>query len=98
MLQTLLIDRFKRKFHRDNQDVPGFGLVVAKNSPKLQEAKGEEVVTSFGDALKPSPDGPITFTARNYSMAMITDVISRFSTGPVTDQTGLTGTYDFKLS
>jgi len=29
---------------------------------------------------------------------MITDALSRFSPGPVVDETGLKGTYDFKLS
>jgi len=98
MLQALLADRFNLKFHRESQELPGFGLVIAKNGPKLQEAKGEDVVTNFGDALKPSPGGPITITAHNYSMEMITDAISRFSPGPVVDETGLKGTYDFKLS
>ena len=87
MLQSLLADRFKLKFHRENQEIPGFGLVVAKNGPKLQEAKSDAVATNFVDALKPSQNGAMTFTARKYSMEMITDVISRFSPGPVVDET-----------
>ena len=75
MLRSLLQERFKLKFHRDNQEVPGFGLTVAKNGPKLQEAKSDEVATNFSDALKPSEAGPITFTARKYSMERITDMI-----------------------
>jgi uncharacterized protein (TIGR03435 family) len=98
MLQTLLVDRFKLKFHRENQDVPGFGLVIAKNGPKLHEASGDETVTSFGNSLKPGPDEPIALTARKYSMATLSDVLSRFVPGPVIDQTGLNGSYDFKLS
>jgi uncharacterized protein (TIGR03435 family) len=98
MLQTLLADRFKLKFHRENQEVPGFGLVVAKNGPKLQEAKSEEVATNFGDAFKQRADGAVTFIARKYSMGMIADLISRYSPDPVMDETGLSGTYDFKLS
>jgi uncharacterized protein (TIGR03435 family) len=98
MLQALLDERFKLKFHRDNQEIPGFGLVVAKNGPKLQEAKSDDVVTNFGDALKPREGGAMTFTAHKYSMEMITDALSRFSPGPVVDETGLKGTYDFKLS
>jgi uncharacterized protein (TIGR03435 family) len=42
MLQQLLIERFKVKLHTETPDVPGFALVVVKNGPKLQEAKGDE--------------------------------------------------------
>lgn len=45
MLQALLAERFQLKFHRETVDRPGFAMVVAKNGPKLREAKGEDVVT-----------------------------------------------------
>jgi uncharacterized protein (TIGR03435 family) len=99
MLQTLLVDRFKLKFHRENRDVPGFALVVAKNGPKLQESKSDEVATSFGPTLKPAdPSGPISLTARKYSIPGLANLLSQIGPGPVADQTGLTGVYDFKLS
>jgi len=97
MLQALLVDRFKLKFHRENVDMPGFGLVVAKNGPKLQESKSDEGSTSFGASLKPVPGEPINLTARKYSMQMLADMLSGFTPGPIRDQTGLNGVYDFKL-
>lgn len=42
MLQTLLAERFQLKFHRENREMPGFGMVVGKNGHKLREAKGDE--------------------------------------------------------
>lgn len=98
MLQTLLVDRFKLKFHRENRDMPGFAMVIAKNGPKLQEAKGDEVATSFGASLKPMPGEPISLTARKYSMPMLANLLSQIGPGPVIDKTGLPGVYDFKLS
>jgi uncharacterized protein (TIGR03435 family) len=98
MLQTLLVDRFKLKFHRETELRPGFRLVVGKNGLKMQAAKGEEVTTSFGAALKPGPGGPVELTARRYSMGVLANLLSQIGPGPVVDRTGLTGEYDFKLS
>jgi uncharacterized protein (TIGR03435 family) len=97
MLQSLLVDRFKLKFHRENTDVPGFALVIAKNGPKLREATGDEVSTSFGAPLKPRLGEPINLTARKYSMEMLAEMLTGLGPGPVRDQTGLKGAYDFKL-
>ena len=38
MLQTLLAERFKLKFHRDTKDNSVYALVVGKNGPKLKES------------------------------------------------------------
>ena len=98
MLETLLTERFKMKFHRETVDKPGFALVAAKNGPKLQAAKGDEVSTSFGAKLKPTPDRPISLTARKYSMPMLANLLSQIGPGPAIDKTGLEGAYDFTLS
>jgi len=42
MLQRLLGDRFKLKFHREMQEVDGFDLVVAKYGPKMKQAGPDE--------------------------------------------------------
>ncbi|HEY2381275.1 MAG TPA: TIGR03435 family protein [Terriglobia bacterium] len=42
MLQRLLADRFKLKFHRETQELDGFELVVAKNGPKIRQAGPNE--------------------------------------------------------
>jgi uncharacterized protein (TIGR03435 family) len=98
MLQTLLIDRFQLKFHRETVDKPGFALVIAKKGPKLQESKDEEVATTFnGSKGKPEGRGPISLNARKYSMPMLASLLTNLSPDPVIDKTGLTGLYDFKL-
>src|SRR5262245_58708071 len=42
MLQTLLADRFKLRFHRETRKMSGFALVVTKTGPKLKPATGTE--------------------------------------------------------
>jgi uncharacterized protein (TIGR03435 family) len=98
MLQTLLVERFKLKFHRETSEKAGYALVVGKNGPKLKTAKGEEIATSFGAQLKPFPGQPVELTARKYSMAMLANLLSQIGSGQVVDKTALTGEYDFRLS
>lgn len=49
MLQNLLTERFGLKFHREQREMQGFELVVAKNGPKFKE--------SAPDAAAPPPPG-----------------------------------------
>jgi uncharacterized protein (TIGR03435 family) len=97
MLQALLIERFQLKFRGETKEMPGYALVVSKGGPKSKEAKGDEVVTSFGGVPKPmSPS--ISLMARKYSMPVLVNLLSQIAPGPVIDQTGLNGAYDFELS
>lgn len=96
MLQALLIERFKLKFHRETKQMPGYALVLAKNGPKLKAAKGEDVEFSFGGG-KPSPGQPTCLTARKWPVSMLATILTQMGPEPVIDHTGLTGEYDFKL-
>jgi uncharacterized protein (TIGR03435 family) len=48
MLQTLLEDRFKFKFHRETRDLPVSALVVSKNGSKLTESPVDSDATAPG--------------------------------------------------
>jgi uncharacterized protein (TIGR03435 family) len=98
MLQTLLEDRFRLKFHRENRDMPGFALVVAKSGPKLQSARGDRSGMDFGPSGKPRPGEPTTITGHKYSMPMLAQLLTQIGPGPVTDETGVQGEYEIKLS
>jgi uncharacterized protein (TIGR03435 family) len=100
MLQTLLADRFKLRFHRETVEMAGFAMILAKGGPKLKESSSAEVITRFdGGSYKPMRDQPIALTARKYSMPMLADLLSGIGVhGPVIDKTGLQGAYDFALS
>jgi len=99
MLQALLVDRFKMKFHRESEEMAGFALVVAKRGPKMEKAgDGEMAESHIGGSLKPRPGDPISINARKTSMLMLANLLSQLGQGPVVDKTGLSGTYNFKLS
>ena len=53
MLQALLADRFQLKLHRETKELPVYALVIAKNGPKLQEAKPGD---TYPNGFK-GPDG-----------------------------------------
>ena len=91
MLQGLLADRFKLKFHRETKELSLFALVVGKNGPKLKESTGEAAVATL--------DGGLVF--RNYSMSDLAERLSRMRGAgidrPVLDKTSLKGSYEFTL-
>ena len=53
MLQNLLADRFKLKFHRETRDLPVYDLTVAKNGPKFKESGGP--APDYGDPATQVP-------------------------------------------
>jgi uncharacterized protein (TIGR03435 family) len=97
MLQGLLVQRFNLRFHRENRDMPGYALVVAKNGPKLAAARGEDSGFSWGEGGKPLRDGPICLTAKKWTASMLANILTQMGKGPAVDRTGLTGEYDLKL-
>jgi uncharacterized protein (TIGR03435 family) len=97
MLQGLLIERFKLKFHREMKEMPGYELLIAKSGPKLQASKGEDSGFSFGAGGKPSREGPVCLTAQKWTTLMLAKILTQMGRGPAVDKTGLTGEYDFKL-
>jgi uncharacterized protein (TIGR03435 family) len=68
MLQALLKERFKLVAHRDLQEHPVLGLVVAKGGTKLKESATVPVAIDEDAPLKPgemkidTPDGPARMT------------------------------------
>lgn len=107
MLQTLLIERFQLKFHREPVEMTGYAMVVGKNGPKLKPSTSEQETMKFetveeGKAIvvgKPMPGRPITFVARRQSMAALANFLTFVGQmGPFVDRTGLGGVYDFRLS
>jgi uncharacterized protein (TIGR03435 family) len=106
MLQALLADRFKLTIHRETRELPLYSLVVAKNGPKLQAAKAGD---TYANGIK-YPDGSLggpgaisggvfggELTAQAVTMASLAGDLTQMLGHPVTDKTGLTGAYDFKL-
>jgi bla regulator protein BlaR1 len=108
MLQALLADRMKLVVHNDPKETAIFSLVIAKNGFKLQDSKrasvpadGASVATGGrgpgGGMSMGSEDGMIVATFRETPMSYIAIWLTGQLRAPVTDKTGLTGVYDFKL-
>ena len=103
MLQKLLADRCKLTVQRETKDMPVYALVVAKNGPKLQEAKPGD---TYPNGFK-GPDGvghPGTMrmgrgqlTGQAISTDTLVRLLSQQLGRTVIDKTGLTGKYDFTL-
>jgi uncharacterized protein (TIGR03435 family) len=91
MLQNLLAERFKLAIHREIKERSTFTLTVVKGGPKMRaHVEGIEPETS-----RRAPG--IYFTG-NHTMAELVTMLESRLRGPVTDATGLTGTFDFDLS
>jgi uncharacterized protein (TIGR03435 family) len=109
MLQALLADRFKLTLHRETKPLGVYVLVIAKNGPKLHDAKPGD---TYPAGFKGPDDGSGAgmFRLGRYAggrgeligqgLPMAT-LVRRLSEEilhhDVLDNTGLTGAYDFTL-
>ena len=94
MVQSLLADRFKLKVSHETKDLPEYALVVAKNDPKLKEAKPGD---TYPNGIR-GPDGrayPGTMrmergqlTGQALPMASLAMILSKQLGRTVLDQTG----------
>jgi uncharacterized protein (TIGR03435 family) len=97
MLQNLLADRFKLRFHHETKDLPLYAITVDKDGPKIQahEAQSagdpwiDQTVDQIVKVKMTAKFAPLDFFAWRLSMQL---------DRPVVDQTKLKGGYDFELS
>jgi uncharacterized protein (TIGR03435 family) len=90
LLQRLLAQRFHLLVHQSTKMTSGYALLVGKGGAKLQ---------SSTDGVQPRAQVlPNGFQTWHMDAKGIAGVLSIPAGGPVSDKTGLTGTYDVKLS
>ena len=94
MEQSLLADRFKLKVHFETKEAPVYALVVAKNGPKLAQARDGESSKLF--SLSNEQGSELTAKAVTLDEFAHSPLL-RTGGRPVVDQTGLPGRYDFTL-
>ena len=91
MLQSLLIDRFRMKLHREKRMIAGFFLEVGKGGLKLRPLPPEDL----------SPAGRTGFSSNGSleanSLEALTRLLTRFTEKPVLDMTGIRGRFDIRL-
>jgi uncharacterized protein (TIGR03435 family) len=100
MLQNLLAERFKLQFHYEQREVDGLALVVAKGGQKLQHATGQEDHPGMSMRAGVEPDGrgvQETWTATNIPLAELVRSLLPTVKKPVTDETHLSGNFNFTL-
>jgi uncharacterized protein (TIGR03435 family) len=89
MLQTLLVQRFQMKLHRETKELPVYALLPGKGAPKFKEAAADEETGISGAA-----------TGANFQhqpISRFTFLLTRRMDRPVLDLTGLKGFYDFTV-
>ena len=104
MLQALLADRFKLVLHTETKEFPVYSLSIAKNGPKLHEAKPDDTYANGYKLPNGKPAGAGfdsdevgKVTAQGVSIDNFARWLSRQVRRTVVDRTGLTGKYDFAL-
>jgi uncharacterized protein (TIGR03435 family) len=96
MIQKLLADRFRLKFHFEKRDLPAYAITIAKTGAKLIKSQDDpKGIPSWG--FRRTPAG-MTMIFRNSPMSQFTAVLQNSMDKPVVDQTGLSGRYDFTLN
>jgi uncharacterized protein (TIGR03435 family) len=110
MLQRLITERFGLKFHREQKEMPGYGLVTARNGPKLKPSADSPAFIPGRDGFPDLPEGVAPgvikvdsvgsvrrFAAGAMSTAQFADYLAGQSDYPVIDLTELRGKYDILL-
>jgi uncharacterized protein (TIGR03435 family) len=93
LLQPLLEDRFRLRFHRETKQLPVYSLTVAKGGPKLKPHVGDDEPSMSGRL----GSGKSSLAWTKTSMAKLADTLGEHTDRIVVDNTGLKGFYDFKL-
>ena len=95
-VRTLLADRFQLKVHRETKELPVYALIVAKGGPKIQPLTEDG---SPGGGLSMRRGGAGTeITGNRVPLAYLVHLLSDQVGRTVLDETGLKGSYDFKMS
>jgi uncharacterized protein (TIGR03435 family) len=97
MLRSLLSERFKLTFHREQKDFSIYALAVAKGGPKL---KATEAPVDAPATVGPAVVYPqrVVLPGRNATTGNLVSLFQRaILDRPVVDKTELKGRYDFDL-
>jgi uncharacterized protein (TIGR03435 family) len=91
MMRTLLSNRFALQAHREDKEMSGMALLVAKGGPKLKAADGQ------GESVFEPVPKKIQINFRRMSMHEFAALLSEPMHKPVIDLTELPGAFDFIL-
>lgn len=97
MLQNLLAQRFQLKLHHETKPLNAYSLITTKEGAKLNESPKESSVSPGLNVG--GTNGNIRVSAHAQTTRNLAGFLSTLLGvgGPVSDDTGLTGKYDFTL-
>jgi uncharacterized protein (TIGR03435 family) len=94
-LQALLADRWQLRFHRETRDLQGYSLVAARGGSRIRPHTGPG---DYAMPVTPSADGRLVLRSTRGNMTRLAEILSRQTGRFVTNDTGLSGEYDFVLT
>lgn len=100
MLKSLLADRFKLAIHNEDKPMNAFVMTMTKPGPQLKQSAGAGPTNCQSDSTSAPPHNVINCT--NMTLAFLAGQVLRQLDGltfqsPVTDLTGVEGSWDFQL-
>lgn len=96
MLQSLLIDRFQLKFHQGTKEGKIYILTADDKNLKLRPPKDTNAYPWAG-GIEGGLSGGEGVKGTNISMSQLADRLGQWLQRPVSDKTGLPGSYDFEF-
>jgi len=103
MLRTLLIDRFKIKYHTEEQPINVYALTMTRRDPRLKQADPASRSTCKRTVAANASGLPTaTLTCQNTTLVQLAEKLPAMAPAyvdhPAVDATGLEGGWDFALS
>jgi uncharacterized protein (TIGR03435 family) len=96
MLQSLLVERFQLRYHRDEQEGPIYLLIRRSGALHMEDSK-DKTAYPWSGGLGGGMIMGDGMSGQNESMPDLAWRLSSYLEKPVIDQTGLTGSYDFRV-
>jgi len=97
VVERILEERFHLKYHNEDRPLPGYVVTVAKDGPKLADAKDPTLPGSCQAAREKDNPARVTTTCTSETIAQFLTLIGGTFRHPLLDRTGLTKPYDFAL-
>ena len=97
VVRRVLAERFHLKYHTGDRPLPGYVVTVAKEGPKLAEAKNPTAANQcHGERDKANPV-QYTLSCTSETVGQFVSTLDQAFPHPIMDRTGLTKAYDFTL-
>ena len=101
MLKSLLADRFKLTVHQDTKEMSAYAMTVVGKHKMTEVSAAGSGCQGVPQQAEPGTVAPQLGVCKGVTMAAFADLLPRvanaYIASPVTDQTGLTGWYDFEI-